>query len=205
MSQASVPVIAITGGPCGGKTIALSFLQERLTNLGFTVGIIAEAATEFVLSGLRPGLLSATEFQRQILKYIIEKEDCWKETIGLMNGEKKVIICDRGVADTAAYVSVQEFELILRDFKRSIVELRDERYNAVVFLRSVAFDAPDVYTCINNTARRESVQEARALDERTLAAWKGHPCLHIIDNSTGIEEKLNRVLQAVCGVLAQKS
>jgi CYTH domain-containing protein/predicted ATPase len=201
MSQNSIPVIGITGGPCGGKTTVLSFLQQKLTDLGFTVITVTEAATEFILSGLKPGPLDVGNFQRQILKHIIAKEDRWKEAAALIQTEKKVIICDRGVADAAAYTSPQEFDLMLGELGYNLVELRDKRYDAIVFLRSVAVDAPDVYTCINNVARRESIEEARALDARTLAAWTGHPHLRIIDNSTGIDGKLNRVFQAVCRVL----
>lgn len=195
------PIIVVTGGPCGGKTTVLSALPQKLADLGFTVITVAEAATEFILSGLRPGLLDVSSFQRQILKHIIEKEDRWKEAASLIPTDKKVIICDRGVADAAAYASPQEFDLMLGELGYNIVDLRDKRYDAVVFLRSVAFDAPDVYTCLNNVARRESVEEARALDGRTLAAWTGQPHLRVIDNSTDMNGKINRVLQAVCRVL----
>ncbi|MBA3732785.1 AAA family ATPase [Patescibacteria group bacterium] len=201
MLQRHIPVLVLTGGPCGGKTTVLSFLQQKLTDLGFYVITVSEAATEFILSGLKPGVLKIPVFQRQILKYIIEKENRWKTAAELMLIEKIVIICDRGVADAAAYTSPHEFDMMLGNLGYNIVELRDKRYDAVIFLRSVAVDAPDVYTCLNNNARRESVEEACTLDARTLEAWTGHPHLRVIDNSTGIEEKCARVLQSACRVL----
>ncbi len=37
--------IVLTGGPCGGKTTAISRLMEWLTGLGYYVVIVPEAAT----------------------------------------------------------------------------------------------------------------------------------------------------------------
>ncbi len=200
-SPEHIPVIVLTGGPCAGKTTILSALQQKLTDLGFSVVVVPEAATEFIMSGLTPNDMNPAEFQRQILKYIIERENRWMEAARLIHGNKKVIICDRGVADASAYTSAQQFDLMLGELGYNIVELRDKRYDAIVFLRSVAVDAPHIYTTVNNTARKESVEEAQALDARTLAAWTGHPHLRIVDNSTDLDGKINRVLQNVCRVL----
>jgi CYTH domain-containing protein/predicted ATPase len=197
----NIPTIVLTGGPCGGKTTVLSFLQQKLADLGFTVISVPEAATELILSGLKPGSLDIPDFQRQILKYSIEKEDRWKEAARLIKADRKVILCDRGVADAAAYTSARDFDLMLMEQKLDVVEIRDKRYDAVIFLRSVAVDAPEIYTCVNNIARRETVQEACGLDARTLSAWTGHPHLRIVNNNSDMADKQNRVLREVCHVL----
>ena len=196
--SAHIPIIILTGGPCGGKTTILSDLQQRLAEHGVTVITVAEAATELILAGIKPGVLSPLDFQRQVFRYSVEKENRWKEAARLIPGDKKVIICDRGTADIFAYISPRDFARLLDEEEISIVELRDRRYDGVIFLRSVAFDAPEIYTCLNNEARRESVEEAKAVDERTLAAWTGHPHLRVIDNSTDLDGKKHRVFQTVC-------
>lgn len=201
MPQESIPVIVITGGPCAGKTTVLSFLQQKLADLGITVVVVGEGATEFILSGIQPRLLNVHTFQSQLLQHILEKEARWKKIAALMFGERKVIICDRGALDTAAYTTPQQFELILGELSETMVGLRDRRYDGVIFLHSVAVDLPEMYTTLNNPARHESLAQALERNEKTLAAWTGHPHLRIIGNNTSIAGKLNRVLQAVYRIL----
>ena len=40
--------IVITGGPCAGKTTALSWIQSNFTKLGYTVLFVPETATELI-------------------------------------------------------------------------------------------------------------------------------------------------------------
>ena len=51
----------ITGGPCAGKTTALSRIQRDLAHLGYTVLIVPETATALIsagwLHGIREGYL----------------------------------------------------------------------------------------------------------------------------------------------------
>lgn len=200
----AIPVIAISGGPCAGKTTGLSFLQQKLADLGFAVVTVPEIPTEFMLSDITPQALGGFAFQRQVLKYMLEKEARWKEAVRSISGKKPIVLCDRGIMDIAAYTPAHEFDLLLNELGHTVVDMRDKRYDAVMFLRSVAVDRPEIYTCLNNPARRErTVEEARAVDERTLAAWTGHPHLRIIDNSAddGLEGKIKRVFQDVCRVI----
>lgn len=39
------------------------------------------------------------------------------------------------------------------------------------------------------------------LDRKVRDAWVGHPCLRVIDNSTDFQEKVQRVVAAVCNVV----
>ncbi len=201
VSVSDIPVIVFTGGPCAGKTTILSILQQKLTDIGFDVITVPEAATEFILSGLRPDVLGPFNFQKQLLEYILERENRWLKAAHLMPGTKKVVLCDRGTADASAYTSAHQYDLILGELGYTVSMIRDRRYHAVVFLRSTAVDAPEVYTCANNAARKESVEEARALDERTLAAWTGHERVKIVGNSTDLDGKVDRVFKIVCGLL----
>lgn len=41
----NVTKIALTGGPCGGKTTSISVLEQQLTNKGYKVFIVEEMAT----------------------------------------------------------------------------------------------------------------------------------------------------------------
>ena len=56
--------IVITGGPCAGKSTALSWIQEEYTKLGYCVLFISETATDLITAGLsKNNITSAFEFQ----------------------------------------------------------------------------------------------------------------------------------------------
>lgn len=92
----------------------------------------------------------------------------------------------------------EDFDMILDLEGTKLVDYRDKRYDAVVHLVTAAIGAEKFYTTANNAARSETVEQARALDYRTLNAWMGHPNLTVVDNSTGFEAKMNRVVNQIC-------
>ena len=66
-----VSKICLTGGPCAGKTTALSKIDNELTNMGYKVFIIDEVATRIINEGIRPfgeGKISMLDFERILLK-----------------------------------------------------------------------------------------------------------------------------------------
>ena len=66
--------IVLTGGPCAGKTTALSKIDNELTNMGYKVFIIDEVATRIINEGIRPfgeGKISMLDFERILLKKYI--------------------------------------------------------------------------------------------------------------------------------------
>jgi CYTH domain-containing protein/predicted ATPase len=200
MSKKPIPVIAITGGPCAGKTTVMNFLRQKLQDLGFMVFVVPEAATEFIMAGAAPTVLGGEFFQEQLVQHIVEQEDRYKKMAARF--DRPVILCDRGAMDGAAYVPKGQFDIILKHIGYDRVQLRDERYAGVIFLRSVAVGKPELYTLENNAARVEKTpEEAAALDERTLDVWMGSPHLRVIDNSTDLEGKIARTFEAVCRVL----
>ena len=44
--------IVITGGPCAGKTTAMSWIQNAFTDLGYHVIFVPECATELINAGI---------------------------------------------------------------------------------------------------------------------------------------------------------
>lgn len=198
----TIPVIALTGGPCGGKSTILNILRQRLEDLGYAVFVVPETATDFINSGITPERLDSWKFQKQLLQHLIEREDRWIEAAQEADArQKKIVICDRGAPDSAAYMSSSAWAALLDKLGYSMVDLRDKRYAGAIFLRSVACDASHIYTRTNNLARKESLEEAEALDALTLSAWIGCPHLSVIDNSTDLDGKAFRTMQAVSRIL----
>jgi hypothetical protein len=130
----------------------------------------------------------------------LAKEKVYEEAALSFKNKKSVIIYDRGVIDNKAYITSEQFKSILLNQNLKELELLDN-YDMVVHLVTAADGKEEYYTLENNQARSESAEEARALDKRTVNAWRGHKNLQIIDNSTNFEEKLGRVLNSINNLL----
>jgi hypothetical protein len=66
--------------------------------------------------------------------------------------------------DTAAYMTNENFDVLLDDYNWNVVDLRDKRYDAVIHLVTAAIGAEKFYTTENNAARSEDLNQARDLD-----------------------------------------
>ncbi len=195
--------IVITGGPCAGKTTALSWIQNAFTQEGYRVLFVPETATELIGGGVAPWTCgSNVDYQKCQVKLQLEKEAIFHQAAGTMSCDKILIVCDRGAMDNRAYMTELEFQEVLRAVEKTEVELRDS-YDAVFHLTTAAKGALSAYTLANNAARTETPEEATALDDKLLSAWTGHPHLRVIDNSTDFQEKLKRLIGEISSFLGE--
>ena len=195
--------IVITGGPCAGKTTAMSWIQNAMTRLGYAVLFVDETATQLIAGGAGPALCTSNrDFQLQLLRLQAAKEQAFMEIGKALKARKVLIVCDRGAMDNAAYMTDEEFGWVLRQLNTSRVALRDS-YDAVFHLVTAAKGAEKYYTLANNQARTETPQEAAALDDRLIADWTGHPHFRVIDHSTGFEEKMLRLIREIASFLGE--
>ncbi len=193
----SVSKIVITGGPSAGKTTGLSWIQNEFQKLGYSVLFVPETATELMTSGVKPQTCrSNLDYQRCQLKLQLEKEQVFEQAAKVMKTDKVLIVCDRGAMDNKAYMNALDFSRLLSEFDTTEVQLRD-RYDAVFHLVTAAKGAEQFYTTENNAARTETPEQAAQLDDSLIAAWTGHPHLRVIDNSTGFEDKLKRLIAEI--------
>lgn len=195
--------IVLTGGPCAGKTTALTWINNYFSKRGYMVLFVPETATELISNGVAPWTCGTNyDYQTFQIRLQKTKEQIYDEAAKTMKNDKILIVCDRGILDNKAYMKGAEFKKILRDFGTSEVKERDS-YDAVFHLVSAAKGKEDVYTLANNVARTESVEEASKLDDKIISAWTGHPHFRIIDNSTEFEEKLERLLKEIAVFLGE--
>ncbi len=196
-------MIALTGGPCGGKTTGLCYLQEKLSDYGFHVLIVPESATLLMNMGITPkgNVFPLEDFQRSVMNIALFLEEDLRNEVNNSNAQKNVILCDRGIMDIKAYCPDHLFERLMEERGLSREEIFG-RYKAIFHLKSAALGAEKYYTYENNQHRFETLAEAKLADERTLQTWLGHPKLRIFDNSTGFEGKMKRLLQACCRELS---
>lgn len=195
--------IAITGGPCAGKSTSLKKINEDLTAKGFRVFMVPEVPTMVVHAGgmilmSQFNIQERIKFQSLLIRFQMYTEDYFTR-LAQMSRQPSIVLCDRGTVDPAAYVSKEEFQAIMDEEGWSWVTLRDRRYDRVVFLTSAACGAEDFYTLENNAARSEGLDLARDLDKKTMNAWTGHPHLTVCPNLKGesFDQKIDRALKAV--------
>ena len=119
-----------------------------------------------------------------------------------MTGDRILIVCDRGLLDNKVYVNNLEFRTLMRDMGLTETEIRDQ-YDAIFHLSTAAKGAESFYTLHNNSARTETPEEARELDDRLIEAWTGHPHLRIIDNSADFEGKMLKLLREISQFLGE--
>ena len=195
--------IVITGGPCAGKTTAMSWIRNEFMKRGYTVLFVPETATELITGGVTPWACSpGVEFQKCLALLQHEKEEIFTRAARTMKTEKVLIVCDRGMLDNKAYMSDLEFAEVMRELNSSEVEQRDQ-YDAVFHLVTAAKGAREAYTLANNKARTETPEQAAAIDDALIAAWTGHPHLRVIDNSVSFEKKLERLLAEIAAFLGE--
>ena len=185
-SEADVVKIVITGGPCAGKSTAMSWIQNAFTAKGYEVLFVPETATELINGGVAPWTCGSNlDYQKGQMKLQLEKEKVFGNAAASMKAERVLIVCDRGALDNKAYMTLAEYNAVLDHLKTNEIELRDN-YDAVFHLVTA-----------------ETPAQARELDDRLISAWTGHPHLRVIDNSTGFEEKMKRLIAEISNFLGE--
>jgi CYTH domain-containing protein/thymidylate kinase len=192
--------VAITGGPCSGKSELLKRIKEYLHDNGVWGTVLPELYTELAQNNLTPELLGFEKFQKHLIGFQIQRESFYHEALMEADGnwaekynQDLVVVCDRGVPDSAAYMPDEQYRhyIAKQSYGR---EAMLHRYDLVIHLVTAAQGAEEFYSNKTNSHRKESATEARALDQATLLAWQGHPHHFVIGNETDFETKMQRAM-----------
>lgn len=202
--------IALTGGPCAGKTSGISWIINYFTDKGYKVLIVSEAATESINGGAKPWEVSTVAFQTGLYHLIKSKERFYESHAESLDSDKILIVCDRGALDAEAYLSPEDKDKWLNELGLTETMMMAD-YDAVFHLVTAAKGAekfyvwnnPDSEDKGNNEARSESPEIAAEIDDRTIAAWTGHSHLRIIDNSTDFDKKMLRLVTEIASFLGE--
>lgn len=187
--------IAITGGPCAGKTSSMRCIKDCLEKKGYLVFILQEPATELLYSGATYDVCNgAVEFQTNVLLLHIARERLYENIANKVQSSNStvVLICDRGAVDCLAYLSSEEKEQFLKLNGQSYDALL-ARYNAVFHMYSVTSTLPELYSSESNFLRFESAEEAALLDANLEELWSNHSYYKKIFATTVFEEKLSKL------------
>ena len=70
-NKMQIEKIVITGGPCAGKSTAMSWIQNTFTQMGWNVLFVPETATELISGGVAPWTLTSNpDHQIQTTKFV---------------------------------------------------------------------------------------------------------------------------------------
>ena len=179
-------LVAITGGPGGGKTAVLQLAARAFCE---HVAVLPEAASIVFGGGFprhdsEPGRRAA-----QLAIFFVQRQ---VETLVIEERQVAVALCDRGTIDGLAYWAGPE--AAYWSHVGSTLQQELDRYAAVIHLRT-----PDRDRGYNheNPLRVESALDARRLDERIASAWDSHPRRLVIDNQNDFAEKAVAALKAI--------
>lgn len=192
--------IVLTGGPCAGKTTTITKVKEDLENLGYHVLLLNECATELINGGIRPfgeNSIPVFDFQHEIMNLQLYKEKRYLDVVEKLPSETKcIILSDRGIMDSKAYLGDELFTKLLE--KNNLKEEGlGNQYDMVIHMVTVATDIKNKYNTSTNSARFEDAEEAIDLDKRTSDAWKNHSNLRVIEATEVIDEKIEKVINLI--------
>jgi predicted ATPase len=152
----------LTGGPGAGKTAVLEFMRLAFCR---HVVILPEAAGILFGGGFpRDGATVRLRAAQRAIFHVQRELEA-----GAMEDNAAVVVCDRGTPDGSAYWPGPD---TLWDQVGSSLELELERYAAVIHLRTPSQANGYNY---RNPLRKETPDEALAIDERIGAIWSRHP------------------------------
>lgn len=175
--------IALSGGPCSGKSSILEILEKDPSYQHFC--FINEVATQILKS-------RSFDFSCPKQRLSFQREIFIRQRLQELFAGRDFIV-DRSLADGCAYLTSTE------EFEDKIGRLGKERYDLVIYLTTVP---QTVYSNESNCCRSESYQEALELSRKTLDAvvkFYGDRC--IVVGGT-FENKLETV-RALCGQVAR--
>ncbi|HYQ44435.1 MAG TPA: AAA family ATPase [Polyangiaceae bacterium] len=174
----------MTGGPGGGKTTAADLFRREL---GEQVVIVPESATILFGGGFprAPQLDAVRSTQTAIFHVQRSLEDV---QAALYPG--RVLLCDRGTIDGAAYWPDGSDEYFLA--MSTSLEAELARYDAVVFFETAAVAGLSIEG--GNPVRRESLEQARHLDAQLKLLWSRHRRFLFVPHDPSFFRKLTVAL-----------
>ena len=185
----TVRIMALTGGPGGGKSTLLARLR------GGGLGPFRVLTLEEAIHGMRFVRLDPrTEaFQCALVAVQTATENLARQI--LAGGPPAVILTHRGTLDPCAFwQTFGHSEESFHEMTRTTRTDHYARYAAVLHLESAAVRAPAHYLRYPDAHRPESVAEAARLDGLLGELWGGHPRYRFVAARESLEKKMDEAM-----------
>jgi predicted ATPase len=185
--------VVLTGGPGGGKTTAADLYRREI---GDEVVVVPEAATLLYTGGFprtgKTGVREAT--QRAIYHVQLNLEDAQSAHF-----DRRVILCDRGTIDGAAYWPGQPEEFF--NHLGTSLEKELAQHDAVIFFETAAVGGISIEG--GNPTRVESIEEALALDSNLKKLWSQHPQFVFVPHEKSFFKKVTAGLRELSKIVTR--
>ena len=158
--------------------------------------IVPEAATMLFSGGFPRDGISEVERAAQTAIFHVQRN---LELIQSATYPSRVLLCDRGTVDGAAY-----WPDTPEDFFATVgTTLQDElaRYDEVIFFETAAVGGLAIEG--GNPTRIENVDEAVALHHALLALWSQHPRFTFVPHDPSFLRKITAGLAVLGGIVAR--
>lgn len=183
--------VAITGGPCAGKSTMIDFLSTELEKNNIKCMVIPETATEIINDKIhwRDTNVPRYDFQDAVFSLQLSKENVFFNLAQKINYSKIVILCDRGLMDGKAYIDEVSFNNILKSHGFSSEDEILKRYDLVLHLETSAILGSETYETKSNKARTANIIEAMTFDNNVKSAWENHSNLKLFKSTPSFDDK----------------
>lgn len=183
--------VVLTGGPGAGKTTAADLLRREV---GERIVVVPETATMLFGGGFPRRSEPAARCSAQEAIFYVQRrlEDTFATTY-----PNRVLLCDRGTIDGAAYYPGSTAEY----FASVGTTLEEElaRYDEVIFFETAAVGGLDIEG--GNPVRTEDTAQAVALDTALRALWCKHPNFTLIEHRPSFLEKTFEALRVLTTIV----
>ena len=202
-----IRLVAVTGGPCAGKTTALMNITENFSST-CKVFTIPELATIAINGGInlvpdRP-LDERKHLTKEFVKLLMAVEDYYIEAAKVE--EKDVlIVADRGVMDPKAYIEPEAFDEVLEELGQTEDQVTNDRYDLVCHMVTAADGFEECYQLKNNRARSETPEKARNLDKKIQEVWMKHDNFRILSATKQFDTKIDDIYSVIANLLKTDS
>lgn len=179
-------LVVVTGGPGAGKTAVLEIVRREFCE---HVVVLPEAAGLLFGGGFPRRDSVVARRAAQVAIYHVQRQ---LEVMALAESGAAVILCDRGTLDGLSYWPPESgsfYEAVGIDRAKELA-----RYAAVLHLRTPTLE--NGYHR-ENPLRIESAAEARAIDERIVEGWNGHPRRTLVPASADFMTKAERAIMEI--------
>jgi hypothetical protein len=112
---------------------------------------------------------------------------------------ERVLLCDRGTVDGAAYWPGEPHQLLSEI--GSTLEYELARYDAVIFFESAAVGGIGIEG--GNPIRNESMEQAVKLDHKLRTLWSKHPKFMLVPHNASFFKKISFGLAVLDGIVSE--